>query len=78
MKTILEYKYYILSVLLLVSLTSNIFLLHSNRIYERGILRAMDVIGIPENPNAKWSSKLHLEMFLDYLEGLDWSNMEEK
>lgn len=81
MKTLIEYKYHVLCFILFASLTTNILLYQENRVYERAVLRAMDIIGIPEDPNAKWDKKMHLEMFLQHLEEMpwymiDWDNYE--
>ncbi len=76
MKTLIEYKYHVLCFILFASLTVNLVLYQENRIYEKAILKAMDIIGIPEDPNAEWSKRLNLELLLQHLEEMPWYLIE--
>lgn len=77
MKTLIEYKYHVMCFVLFASLTMNIILYQENFVYEKAILKAMDIIGIPEDPNAKWDKEMHVRMLLQHLEEIPWYQIEE-
>lgn len=70
MKTLIQYKYHALCFLLFSSLVANVFLIHSNRIYEGGILQAMECLGIMELGDEKLSSKEQAFLLNQYLKEL--------
>ncbi len=76
MKTLIEYKYHVLCFVLFASLTTNILLYQENQVYERAILKAMETIGIPEDPNEKWDKRMCIEMLLQHLEEMPWYLMD--
>ena len=77
MKAISKCRYYIICFALFASLTTNILLIHTNRIYESGVIRAMDILGLYEDPSFKLSQKENLGFILEYLEDLSWGYPEE-
>lgn len=69
-KTLLQYKYKILCFVLFVSLVGNISLYHENRIYKKGILQAMKMLGIGGLEDDSLPVKSQVGLLNEYLEEL--------
>ena len=69
-----EYKYKILCFVLFISLIGNIALYHENRIYKKGILQAMSIIGLNAVEEFDLPTKNQIGILNQYLEEL-WGEL---
>lgn len=70
MKFISKYKYQALCIALLSSLIMNVGLYHEKRIYEKGILQAMELLGLGGLENGDLSMKSQIILLNEYLQEL--------
>ena len=73
-RTIFNYKYQILCFILFTSLVINVSLYHENRIYQKGILQAMKMIGLGGLDDDSLPVKSQLSLVNQYLEELWFEN----
>ena len=73
-KSLDQYKYKILCFVLFISLIGNIALYHENRIYKKGILQAMNIIGLSAVDEFDLPMKNQIGILNQYLEEL-WGEL---
>lgn len=73
-KSLDQYKYKILCFVLFISLIINIALYHENRIYKKGILQAMSIIGLNAVEEFDLPTKNQIGILNQYLEEL-WGEL---